>query len=399
MENEPLIAAPPAPKMTSATKEIPFGVNEVRLNTRQWLAAFLIVGAVAFLTPRLWTWIERFDTGPDYRIPYELSKDYWLYQRRLNQVSDPAKIVVLGDSVVWGEYVLPDGTLSHFLNQNLGVTDRFVNGGLNGLFPLAEEGLIRYYSKSLQGHKVILHCNVLWMTSPKADLSTLKEEQFNHARLVPQFYPKIPCYRADANERLSAVIQRNVNFLSWVGHLQNAYFGQKSILNWTLEDDGGSPPSYPNAWKNPLAQIKFAVPRAPAVDPQRGPASPRHKPWFSDGQGPTRFEWVSLDHSLQWRAFQRVVGTLRERGNDVLVVLGPFNENMLAEDNKVAYQEIRGGISDWLRQNRIPVVIPEALPSALYADASHPLTDGYQLLAKRIYEDGAFQAWLKSSVK
>ena len=31
--------------------------------------------------------------------------------------------------------------------------------------------------------------------------------------------------------------------------LQNAYFGQLSILNWTLEDDGGSPPRYPNATK------------------------------------------------------------------------------------------------------------------------------------------------------
>jgi len=102
---------------------------------------------------------------------------------------------------------------------------------------------------------VILQCNVLWMTSPKADLSTDKEERFNHSRLVPQFHPRIPCYRADANERLSALLERQVSFLAWVGHLQNAYFGQKSILGWTLEEDGGSPPAYPNALKNPLAQI------------------------------------------------------------------------------------------------------------------------------------------------
>jgi hypothetical protein len=35
------------------------------------------------------------------------------------------------------------------------------------------------------------------------------------------------------------------------------------------------------------------------------------------------------------------------------------------------------------------------LPSALYADASHPLTDGYKLLAARIYADPNFKAWLK----
>ena len=180
---------------------------------------------------------------------------------------------------------------------------------------------------------------------------------------MPQFFPRIPCYRAGANERLSAVLERNVNFLSWVGHLQNAYFEQKSILAWTLEDDGGSPPRYPNAWKNPLSQITLRVPSAPSDDPQRGPRSPRHKPWSATGQGSTRFDWVDLDKSLQWGAFQRVVRLLRERGNDVLVVLGPFNEHIMAEDNRPAYRKIRNGIEAWLQQNSFPHVVPETLPS------------------------------------
>jgi hypothetical protein len=237
------------------------------------------------------------------------------------------------------------------------------------------------------------------MTSPKADLSTAKEEQFNHASLVPQLYPRIPCYRADANDRLSNLIGRNASFLSWVGHLQQAYFDQKSIPVWTLADDGGNPPQYPNAWKDPLSQIKLHVPSAPAVDPERGPASPRHKPWSTSGQGTTRFEWVGLDRSLQWRAFQRVLATLREKGNDVLVVLGPFNEHMLAEDNRAEFVTIRNGIAEWLRQNHIPAVIPETLPSALYADASHPLTEGYELLAKKVSEDSTFQNWLGQPLK
>ena len=394
MEQEPLIAKPPA-QPAPRSKEVPFGVNEVRLNAWQWFAALAIVAAFLFLTPRLWEKIEWFKTGPDYRIPYELSKDYWLYGRRMRQVADPSRIVLLGDSVVWGEYVLPDGTLSHFLNEEAGVSNRFVNGGLNGLFPLAEEGLVCYYSQSLKHRKVIVQCNVLWMTSPKADLSTDKEEQFNHSRLVPQFFPRIPCYRADANERLSAVIQRNSTFLAWVGHLQNAYFEQKSILAWTLEDDGGSPPRYPNAWKNPLSQITLRVPTAPADDPQRGPRSPRHKPWSENGQGTTRFEWVGLDSSLQWKAFQQVIGILRARGNDVMVILGPFNEHMMAEDNRPPFHKIRDGIEAWLTQEQIPHVVPETLPSELYADASHPLTEGYRLLAHRLWASEAFRTWAK----
>src|SRR5256885_14637769 len=89
--------------------ETPF-VNEIRLNARHWIVVFGILAIVTLLTPRIWKRLERFQTGPDYRIPYALSKDYWLYQRRLEQIA-PTNVVVLGDSVMWGEYVLPDGTL------------------------------------------------------------------------------------------------------------------------------------------------------------------------------------------------------------------------------------------------------------------------------------------------
>jgi hypothetical protein len=186
-----------------------------------------------------------------------------------------------------------------------------------------------------------------------------------------------------------------VEFIAWVEHLQQASFGQKSILSWTLEEDGGNPPRYPNVYKNPLSQITFRVPSAPADDPQRGPQSSRHRPWTAGGQGTTRFDWVPLDASFQWRAFQRVVATLRERGNEVLVVVGPFNEHMIVEDNRAAYRELHQGIVTWLKENRVPCLVPELLPSELYADASHPLTEGYKLLAQRIYADQAFQTWVR----
>jgi hypothetical protein len=378
----------------SKTPDRPF-VNEVRLNARHWAVVFGIVLMAVTLTPPLWKKLERFDIGPDYRIPYALSKDYWLYERRLQQLA-PTNIVVLGDSVVWGEYVLTDGTLSHFLNQENGATDRFVNAGVNGLFPLALEGLVRCYGQTLRHRKVLLHCNVLWMTSPKADLSTDKEEQFNHAALVPQFFPRIPCYRADVNERLNAIVERNVPFFEWVSHLQNAYFGQKSIPKWTLEEENGDPPRYPNVYRNPLSQITLTVPMEPQDDPQRGPQSPRHRSWSMNTTGATRFDWVALDKSLQWHAFQRVIETLRERGNAVLVVLGPFNEHIMAGENRPAYRRIHENIVSWLSANQNPHVVPDPLPSALYADASHPLTQGYQLLANRLFSDTAFQKWMNA---
>jgi hypothetical protein len=375
--------------------DVPFGVNEVRLNARQWLAVGLILVLAAALLPWLWQKLERFETGPDYRIPYSLSKDYWLFERRLGQVEDPRSVLMLGDSVVWGEYVLPDGTWTHFLNQEAGTPARFVNAGVNGLFPLALEGLIQDHAHPCRNRKVLVHCNMLWMTSPKADLSTEKEEQFNHASLVPQFSPRLPCYKADASTRLSVLVQRNIEFLGWIDHLQNAYFDQKSILSWTLADDGNDPPHYPNAWKNPLRQLTLTVPAAPAQDPDRGPNSPRHKPWSLDGSATTRFDWVELNRSLQWQAFQRLTTLLKQRGNDVCVVLGPFNEHMIAEDNRPAYRRLRDGMAAWLAEQKIQHVLPQTLPSRLYADASHPLTEGYQQLAHELYAHPNFQRWLK----
>ena len=387
------IFAPTPPAEAPPKHEVPFGVNEMRLNAREWMITLAIVAICLLAIPRIWTKIERFDTGPDYRIPYALSKDYWLYQRRLRKVDDAKKVMILGDSVVWGEYVRANGTLSHFLSQETARPGGFINCGVNGLFPLAMEGLVAHYADALHDRKVIVHCNVLWMSSPKADLSVTKEETFNHSRLVPQFRPWIPCYRADAAERLSVVIEEHVEFSSWVGHLQHAYYDHLSIPHWTLEDDAGAPPEYPNAWRNPLSPITLTVPAEPPDDPERGPTSARHKSWTQSGSEPMHFDWVPLDSSLQWHAFQRMIAQLRSRGNDVLVVIGPFNEFMIAQEQRPTYRAMRETIAAWLTANAIASIIPETLPSDLYADSSHPLTEGYALLANRLRRDPTFRKW------
>ena len=123
-------------------------ISEMLLSLRQWAAVLAIVTLIAVATPRLWKQIERFDIGVDYRIPYQFSNDYWLFDWRLQKIADAKAIVVLGDSVVWGEYVKSDGTLPHFLNQQAGQPDRFANAGVNGLFPLALEGLVRRLRRS-----------------------------------------------------------------------------------------------------------------------------------------------------------------------------------------------------------------------------------------------------------
>ena len=148
----------------------------------------------------------------------------------------------------------------------------------------------------------------------------------------------------------------------WIEHLQNDFFDQRSILRWTLEDNGGDPPEYPNVYKNPLSQISLKVPSAPNQDPLRGPQSPRHKPWSTSAHGLTSFDWVNSDSSLQWKAFQRVTRILRARGNDVLILLGPFNEHMLAEQSRPAYRRLRQDVRAWLEREKVPAVAPRHCP-------------------------------------
>ena len=123
------------------------------------------------------------------------------------------------------------------------------------------------------------------------------------------------------------------------------------------------------------------MPGEPRDDPDRGPTSRRHKPWTDGHALPTYFDWVPLDKSLQWQAFQRVVARLAAQGCDVLVIVGPFNEAMVAPEQRGVYRQLCEGIAAWLRDQQVACLVSAALPSELYADASHPLTAGYALLA------------------
>lgn len=363
------------------------------LGLREWLVTLLLVLAIVIFTPSLWKNFESYPTPSDYRIPYELSKDYGLYERAMDRLK-PTQIPLLGDSVVWGEYVSRDGTLSHFLNEHAEESDRYVNAGLNGLFPIALEGLVRQFGGAIHDRKVILHCNLLWMSSPEADLSSPKEQKFNHTRLVSQFTTKIPCYRASFNDRASIIVTRKIPFFSWNEHLRNTYFEQKDLHTWTLADDGRYPPSYPNAMAAPWQRVTFRIPGEPADDPERGLDSPRHKAWSTTGIGTQQFEWVPPEQSLQQQAFRRLVNLLRERGNDVFVLIGPFNTHIMAPENLAGFNSEFTSIRDWLDAQKLPNLPSATLESALYGDASHPLTEGYQQLATEIWSSSQFQNWL-----
>ncbi len=355
-----------------------FGCSHaVRLSGREWLIAAGTLLLLVGLGPLLWNWAEGLNPGSDYRVPYSLSSDYWLYSRYCRQACARKKILVLGDSVMWGHYVPTDQTLAHYLNEFLG-TERFANLGVDGTHPAALEGLLRRYGTAITGRTVILHFNPLWLSSAKHDLQTTKEFHFQHPELVAQFTPRIPCYKATFAKRLGIAIRRTIPFSNWTSHVRTTYYEGMDLAAWTLA----------HPYNCPLAPLTRGLPEPGA------PGEPAGSTWVEKGAKKQDLPWVEFSSSLQWRFFTRAVELLRQRGNEVFVLIGPFNEHMLTEANAATYGRIKTQAQAWLHEHNIPSFAPPSLPAEHYVDASHPIAGGYALLAKELLNQPAFQSLL-----
>lgn len=356
-----------------------FGSNAVRLRLWEWGLVAVLIGAFVGLAPRWWKHAIPFDVPGDYRVPYRLNNDYWTYNRWLETAAKPsAAIFLVGDSVVWGEYVAPHDTLNQCLNRE-DRSHRFVNAGLNGTHPLALEGLVRNYAGALRGRHVIMHCNLLWMSSPERDLQIDKETDFNHPDLIPQLLPWIPPYRANGDQRLGIIIDRMFAFRGLVNHVRIAYFDRQDLQNWSIE----------HPYDNPFHQIRMSV-ECPAPQPHSPPVA-----WTDRGMTRQDLPWVTPESSLQWQAMTRTITLLRRRHNHVFVIVGPFNEHLLTASSRRRFVVLHAHVIAWLQRNSIPYYAPAPLDSKLYGDASHPLAVGYRQLAHAVYQDKTFQHWLR----
>ncbi len=340
-----------------------------------WKQALLIL-ALLVLTwlwlPIFWgTWIEPPQFPDNYRAPSGLSQDYWQYRRASQAAADRDAILVVGDSVVWGEYVDAGQTLADHLSQDV----RFANGGLNGLHPLAMQGLVRYVVASDAAAKLIIHFNPLWFTSPERDLQVDQALSFNHPDLVPQRPGAVPAYQAVTADRLSVLVERHWRWRQWVRHIRLSYFDGQDPHRWSLE--------HPYEW-----------PSGPGED-LRSFEKTRQKPiaWTERSIKPQDFAWVDLDTSLQWKAFRDLLTSLKSNGCRPLVLVGPFNTHLLTERSRSRHDELVTHVCQWLEEQQLPYIAPPTLASELYADASHPLSEGYRQWATAVQAHPAFHAW------
>ena len=354
-------------------EEALYGSVEMPLSVRQWIWAAAAVLAVLAGLPVIGERRETFRPDPDYRIPYEKSNDYWLFERYSRLAALESKTLVVGDSVVWGEYVAADETLSHHLAALAGEKG-FANLGVDGMYPVAQRGLLEQYGGKISNSRVILYFNPFWMASREHDLRAGKEFRFNHPQLLPQFSREIPAYKASYADRLEIVAERLLPFRPWVRHWRSECLGGADLARWTLA--------------HPYASPILAAVRSTEGD---SPTRRANMSWKERGATAQDFPWVELGESPQWRAFRDSVEMLRRRGDTVLVVVGPFNEYMLTPRSREGYRRVVSEVEEWLRENDVLYFAPPSLPSEYYADASHPLAEGYAMLAREILASQEFE--------
>ncbi len=347
-----------------------FSSNVVRLTIREWVWLLVIMTGLAYIAGPVWKRLEPFEPSANYRIPFDSSENYWLFERYCGAVGQTDKTLLIGDSFIWGHFVTRHNTLASFLNSEAG-SARFANIGLDGTHPLALEGLMRHHCGGLEEQNLVLHLNLLWMSSPEADLNLERVARLNHPRLLPQFSPSIPALQADVSERIGTVVGRYFPSFGWARHLRSEYFRNMDFPNWTLE----------HPYRNPLSA--FGLSRSADEDP----LPPNAQPWFSDGSRPQNPPWVELETSRQWRAFKRLVSALNARANSLFVLVGPLNEHMLEAPARDRYRHMVSEVELWLQGEGVPYHIPPVLPSEFYADLSHPLAAGYAILAGELFRD------------
>jgi hypothetical protein len=372
----PEAMAPESPANPDPDKSV-----ELRLRCRDWgwVAAILLL--VAWTLPRAWKWVEGFQAEGDWRVPSDLTEDYWLVNRWADEVAERSNVLVVGDSVVWGEFASPDETMSKYLTE-WSPNIRFSNGGLKGLCPLAMPALLEDVISSDRQKGVVLHFNPIWMTSPQRDLREEQPTQVNHQMLLPQLWPNLPAYQPDWNTRIGNLVGRKFRLTQWSNHLRLDDFKGLDFQSWTLEHPA----------ELPFQAIDLAPP-----EPRNGPAS-----FYRASARPPRkstYDWVGLGDeaqgSFQLAGFKRAVQSLRSQGCPVFCLIGQLNPEMQTEASLEEEREIQEGLAEWLDQQQ---VLFARLPvqAEWMADSSHPLPEGYRAQAESLWRASEFQTWLQS---
>ena len=353
--------------------------NAQMLSGSQWRAVFGIVFVLSAIIYVGWFKWERFPYAPNYRPDCwaERLSDYWSHYRWSKVAREHHKVFLLGDSVIWGQEVDNDQTISACLNHQYG-DDIFANLGVDGLYQAGLRGLIKYYSGTYEN--VIIQFSPYWLFDINRDLRG-NIKRFRHPRLVPQFKPGIHYNEYTINERLGYKIEHYLKIFPLVRHIMVQYYDNKSVAAWMVA----------NPYRNPLSAITFQADEV--IRNKRG----KGVSWMEQGLEQRTTEFVNLDESIQWECFLDALDMMGKRNIRYFVLLGPYNIYIQDDASQERLLALIADIRQYFDEHGIPYydADPSNLPSETFADgAAHMLASGHELLTKQMLADDTFRQWL-----
>ena len=351
-------------------KNIPDNADALQLKPLAFAVTALVILAIVLgAVPQYIAKKQNPAIGKNFRLAYDLRDDYIGYRHIAKAVCEKHPAVFVGDSVVWGMYVGNADTIPALLNRKAG-REEFGNLAVDGLHPVAMETLVKEYGGYIRNKRVYLYWNPLWMNSPLYDLSGDGEFSINHPRLLPQFDPRMKSYRASLGDRLGAALDRLFDYRAYLHHCRVAFLGNDDFKTFIAK--------YPD--ENLFKKLSFTW------DPAEKKKNANSKiSWDKAGIAKQDWPFVALDKSRQWRSFRAVIAALRKRGNDVFVIVGTLNPYMQTPASLERYKKLRADALADLKSSGAGIIDLPELPSAEYADASHPLAGGYATLTDFIF--------------
>ncbi len=328
---------------------------------------------IFFAAPFTISFIDKDGFTGSYRIPYPMGENYFLFSHYSSAVADSDKIPFFGDSVIWGHYAENDKTLTSLLNS-LQKEKKFANMGIDGIHPAALYGLVKNYAEKIQNRDILVGVNLLWMSSPRHDLSGEANNEINHKKLLPQLGRKIPAYEAGIEERLSALINREFTFFAWVNHIKMSLFADFSFYRWTLDNPDKSILSFFGK-----KETEYTVPEHMRID----------------GTPLQNVSWVEPEDSIQWNYMKKTIGLFKSRGNRVTAYITPYNIHSLTPESRKRYFEIREILKKELEDKGITVIAGVTPDRQYFADASHTGEKGYKILAEDLLRNSLFNSIIR----
>ncbi len=354
--------------------------NSIVLTGREWLIILAVFIAASLFVYNGWFRWEKLPVEPDFRSTCWDARmsDYYAYMEWSRYARDHYKILLIGDSVIWGQEVDNNQTISHFLNEELG-SEKVANLGIDGLTLAALNGMVTWYGRYLKDTNMIVELNPLWMSSPMRDLRG--KWHFHHPRLVPQLDRRIKYYKS-LNERVGYLFEHALKLPPFVRHQMVNSFDNKSVAAWLID----------HPYKNPLSAITLQS--VPMMKEKQGLGTS----WEDRKGADKRFDepFLAPSESIQWECFVKALNKLKSRNVNVFVLLGPFNTYNLTEESRGKCFATMDAIKKELDGMGVPYFdsTHDLIPSRDYGDGCHALAGGHALLAESMYGDPAFRKWV-----